>query len=155
MNETEVYYLANCEKDIISGKGKDILKAFGKEKFNLVDLGAGDALKTKILLKEALKEGYDFSYIAVDISDDSNKVLAENLKEVTENKLDMTIITGTFEEGSEWVAKNKTEKNVFLMLGNTMGNFENHEAVEYCKWLGSIMKKGDQFLFGLDLKKEP
>ena len=82
-------------------------------------------------------------------------MLAENLKEVTEGKLNMTIITGTFEEGSEWVAKNKEEKNVFMMFGNTMGNFENHETVEYCKWMGSVLKKGDQFLFGLDLKKDP
>ena len=100
----------------------------------MVDLGAGDALKTKILMKKALEEGYDFNYIAVDISDDSNKVLAENLKEMTENKLNATIITSTFEEGCEWVAKKKTEKNIFLMFGNTLGNFEHHEVIEYSKF---------------------
>ena len=54
MNATDVYYLNDCEKDILLNKGEEILKAFGKEKFNLIDLGAGDALKTKILLKKAL-----------------------------------------------------------------------------------------------------
>lgn len=44
----------------------------GKQKFNLVDLGAGDGFKTEILLDIAIKEGYDTHYIPLDISLHSN-----------------------------------------------------------------------------------
>ena len=49
----------------------------GPGKFNLIDLGAGDASKTQILLRKALEQKYDFEYIPMDISHDSNKGLVE------------------------------------------------------------------------------
>ena len=115
MNFTKEYYLANCEKEIFNEKGSDILKTIGKEKFNFIELGAGDAEKTKILLKKAVEQEYDFCYIPIDISEDSNKTLAENLQKMSKN-MKMTIITSTFEEGTSWVCKNKAEKNVFFMM---------------------------------------
>ena len=49
----------------------------GQGKFNFIDLGAGDASKTEILLRKALEKKYDFEYIPMDISYDSNKGLLE------------------------------------------------------------------------------
>ena len=87
----------------------------------MVELGAGDGKKTQFLLEAAMKEGYDMDYVPIDISHDSNLVLAEHLKEKLPN-LKMTIITALFEDGVEWVSKNKKERNVFFILGNTLGN---------------------------------
>lgn len=154
MNFTKEYYLANCEKEIFNEQGSQILQAIGKEKFNFVELGAGDAEKTKILLRKAAEEGYDFCYIPIDISEDSNKTLAANIQKLSAN-IRLTILTSTFEEGTSWVCKNKPEKNVFFMVGSTIGSLYNEEAVAYFKWLGGLLKKDDMIVIGLDMKKDP
>ena len=48
------YYIWRSEKELVEENVEEILKLFGEEKFNLVDLGAGDATKTKIILSKAL-----------------------------------------------------------------------------------------------------
>ena len=53
-----------------------------------------------------MKEGYNLEYVPIDISHDVNLVLAENMKKNVPN-LNITIITSLFEDGVEWVFKNK------------------------------------------------
>lgn len=67
----------------------------------------------------------------------------------------MSIITALFEDGAEWVAKNKKERNIFCILGSTLGGYETTEIEEFFKWLNNYMKKGDKFLVGIDMKKNP
>ena len=69
------YYLCESEKEILSTKFKEILEAIGIPEFNLIDLGAGDGKKTKILLDGALQMGLKPNYIGVDISEGFNDVL--------------------------------------------------------------------------------
>lgn len=49
-----------------------MLEIIGKEIFNLVDLGAGDGVKTKIILEKAVEKGYSINYVPIDISKDAN-----------------------------------------------------------------------------------
>ena len=53
------------------------MNTFGTQEFNLVDLGAGDGRKTKILIDGALSLGMKPTYVGVDIEDSSNDVLEE------------------------------------------------------------------------------
>ena len=62
---------------------------------NLVDLGAGDAKKTLILLEECQKKGKELTYIPIDISRGSNEKLSQTLHEKLP-KLNAQIITGEF-----------------------------------------------------------
>ena len=63
INKHPDYYLARCEISILQEQSSDILACMGKDKFNLVELGAGDGLKVKFLIETAVKEGYEFEYI--------------------------------------------------------------------------------------------
>ena len=119
-----------------------------------MELGAGDGKKTQFLIEAGMKAGYDIEYVPIDISHDSNLVLAENMKKHVPN-LNMTVVTSLFEDGVEWVFKNKTEKNVFFILGNTLGNSEYEEIVEFFKWMNNYLKKGDKFVIGFDILKDP
>lgn len=101
-----------------------------------------------------MKEGYNFEYIPIDISHDANLVLAENMKKNVEN-LNMTLITALFEEGVEWVFKNKKERNVYFILGSTLGNNNDAEIHDFFKWISTYMKKGDKFVVGVDMMKDP
>ena len=59
INFLDEYYLSDCEIEIFEQQGSSILSFIGKEKFNLVELGAGDGKKTQFLLETAMKEEYD------------------------------------------------------------------------------------------------
>ncbi len=72
----EEYYLTDCEFDIFIKQKEQLLKMISPDKggFNLIELGAGDGSKTKILIEHFLKENVDFSYHPVDIS---NNILGD------------------------------------------------------------------------------
>ena len=95
---------------------------FGTSEFNLVDLGAGDGKKVKILLEAAIEMGLHPRYIGVDICEESNDVLAEEMSNL-KGKIDITILTSTNKDAAEWIAKNTKGVNVYCILGSTIGNF--------------------------------
>ena len=76
------YYLTDCELEIFSTYKSDILDSFaiGKKPFELIELGAGDGLKTKILLSFLLQQKVDFKYIPIDISKKAVVNLVNDLK---------------------------------------------------------------------------
>lgn len=54
MLEDPNYYLYESEIDVLKTHWKSIVTTFGCKEFNLVDMGAGDGKKVKILLDGAL-----------------------------------------------------------------------------------------------------
>ncbi|MEM9982946.1 MAG: L-histidine N(alpha)-methyltransferase, partial [Bacteroidota bacterium] len=74
------YYLTRAEYEILETHTAAILTHFldKKNAFNLIELGAGDGLKTKLLLKYFVAQKVDFRYAPIDIS-------AEALQQLTQN----------------------------------------------------------------------
>src|SRR5688572_27676037 len=74
------YYLTKCEFEIFNTQKDEILSAINPgSKFNLVELGAGDGYKTKVLLEHFSLKKADFKYFPVDISGDVLKTLKNDL----------------------------------------------------------------------------
>ena len=79
--ELDEYYLTNCEYEIFQEHKDDLLNQItsnGKP-FDLIEFGAGDGLKTKILLEYFIAQGADFSYKPVDISSNALELLSADL----------------------------------------------------------------------------
>lgn len=75
------YYLTNCEYEILKNNSAEIAKSFsGPDGFDLIELGAGDGKKTKVLLREFIQQKLIFSYFPVDISRDVLEELELSLK---------------------------------------------------------------------------
>ena len=119
-----------------------------------MELGAGDGDKVKFLIEQAVKEGYDFEYIPIDISHSSNLILAEVVKKISPD-IKMTVLTALYEQGIKWVHENKEGRNVFVSIGNSMSNLTTGERKEFLQYLKNHMKKGDMLMWGLDYKKNP
>src|SRR5690349_12677893 len=64
------YYLTRTEYEIIHSYKDDLLKYFSPsdKRFQLIELGAGDGLKTEVLLKYFVSRSVDFVYTPVDLS---------------------------------------------------------------------------------------
>src|SRR5690606_51970 len=75
------YYLTNCEFQILKNHAGEIAGAFhATDGFDLIELGAGDGKKTKVLLRYLVENNMDFEYIPIDISLNALKELETSLK---------------------------------------------------------------------------
>lgn len=148
------YYLTDCELKILNTHKEQIIGFFkdSVNAFQLVDLGAGDAYKTKILLRHFLNTNTTFEYVPVDISENAIAKLSLDLKaEFPEIQ-----ISGYAEEYLKALnlIKNDTPK-LILFLGSSIGNFTQAEAEDFLKAISKQMNKEDLFIIGFDLKKDP
>jgi len=118
----------------------------------LVELGAGAATKTRILL-DAFDGATDGAwYIPVDISEDFLKRAADSLREEYP-ALEIRPLVADFTRPLP-LPDALPRPAVFALLGSTIGNFGPRAAVELLTRIASRMREGDRFLLGTDLHKD-
>lgn len=150
------YYLTDCELEIFQTQKQDILDGFTKQNsnFELVELGAGDGLKTKVLLSHFLNHGVDFKYTPIDISGEAIKSLVDDLdSELPELKVNGRI--GDYFDLIGDIKVNGYARKIILFLGSNIGNYSDQESLDFLNRLKAIMNPQDQVFIGFDLKKEP
>lgn len=150
------YYLTDCEHEIFTTHRATLLDHFVSncDLFHLVEFGAGDALKTKILLKYFLDQGVVFEYNPIDISASAIDQLAEDLNHSLP-QLSVVPMIHEYFTAVEELSKKSTCKKVILFLGSNIGNFTDKEAGLFFRHLADIIQPDDQLLTGFDLKKDP
>ena len=150
------YYLTGSELSIIEENKINLSKLFATaEGFDLVELGAGDGKKTKILLQELENSKSKFTYKPVDIS---QNVLDELEEDVLKKWPQLNIQTeqGTYFDILNKLSKRKKDrKMVILVLGSNIGNLSHKHAVEFLKTIQQSMHKDDLLFMGFDQKKNP
>ena len=79
--EMEEYYLTDCEYEILDTYKHELLDHFRSscEGFHLIEFGAGDAFKTRVLISFFLKQKIRFEYNPIDISESAVQNLVRNL----------------------------------------------------------------------------
>lgn len=150
------YYLTRKEYEILEGQHEQILASILAQNtpFNLVELGAGDGMKTKILLRYLTTLNVEFTYYPVDFSgsvlEELEGSLAQELPQLTVNS-----IRDTYRDSLKKQAWEVGRPNLILFMGANLGNFGVKEAKNIIDHLRVGTKKGDQVLVGFDLKKNP
>ncbi|MCL2637515.1 MAG: L-histidine N(alpha)-methyltransferase [Oscillospiraceae bacterium] len=123
----------------------------------LISLGVGDGTKDAIIINEFLKKTRGvLEYWIIDISEDMIKAgvkgIQQKLSDEDYERLDLKIYQWDFMDLPEIAeAITKDKRNLFFLLGNTLGNFP--EASLLSK-INKVMKKGDLFLIDNQLKRE-
>ena len=148
------YYLTRKELEIFETHKKAILETISDgEPFRIIELGAGDGLKTKILLKYFLNNNANFTYTPVDISGNVLEILEENLlEEMPELKIEA--YQGDYFAALKDISTNP-ERDIVFFLGSNVGNFTKEEAVGFLSDLRNYLKINDLLFMGVDLKKDP
>jgi len=148
------YYLTDCEIEIFEHYKVEIITAIGKSEklLELIELGAGDGLKTKILLAHLLSQNIDFKYIPIDISAKAVEELQHDLK----CNLPGLNVDGRIGDYFQLIAGlNGSADKVVLFLGSNIGNFSQVQSLQFLGQLRAALNPGDQLLIGFDLKKDP
>ena len=123
-------------------------------KFDLIELGAGDATKSIHLLRGLLEEGLEFTYMPVDISANIIAQLETTLPDLVPG-LQFSGLNGDYFDMLEKVCAQSSNPKVILFLGSNIGNMIPEDAAEFCTHLRSCISPGDVVIMGFDLKKNP
>ncbi|MEJ6980214.1 L-histidine N(alpha)-methyltransferase [Pedobacter sp. P351] len=154
--EAEQYYLTDAELEIFNTRCREMLEIVSdfEHGFDLVELGAGDALKSAELLKCLSNANIDFSYYPIDIS---GNIIQTIEKELPKKIKDLKIkgITGDYFDALEEVKAFSKNPKLLLLLGGNIGNMPPDDALIFCNKLHNHLKQGDKVLIGFDLKKNP
>ena len=153
---TPEYYPTRCEYDIIEQHKGQLMEHFKGERsapFRLIELGAGDGLKTELLLEHLLGHGVDFTYVPVDISANALTDLASRLSSQWP-ELQITPLNRTYDEALVSL-RDADEKKIILFMGANIGNFTIADAAQFLKRLALPLSGEDMLLIGFDLKKNP
>ena len=148
------YYLMNCELDIFEQQKAQILQAIGLEHFHLLELGAGDGFKTRVLLRHFIEQAVDFEYQPIDISPNVLLELEQSLREELP-ELNVHVLPGDYFKVLHEVKETDSTPKVVLFLGANIGNYAHERAVAFLKHLNEELNSGDKLLIGFDLKKDP
>lgn len=148
------YYVTRAELDIFKNKTQNIIDALqlnADTYFELIELGAGDGLKTKELLKLLDKQNYKFDYFPIDISQNA----LDNLEKSINNQLPNISINK--KQGDYFQVlkslKNTNHQKIILFLGSNIGNLPDDIASDFIYKLGANLKANDKLLLGVDLIK--
>ncbi len=150
------YYLTRSEYDILDTSKADLLQRFAPagEDFELVELGAGDGLKTKLLLRYFAEQAADFAYAPVDISADALDELVADVRQQWPH-LRLNPRHDDYFAALEQLAQESSARRVVLFLGSNVGNFAPDEAADFYRQLYDRLRPGDLVLTGFDLQKHP
>ncbi len=148
------YYLTNSEFEVLETQKSRILDLIGSESFDLIELGAGDGTKTKILIDYFLHQKTNFCYAPIDISGNVLDQLKQDLHQRWP-QLCCEPVQGDYFDALENLSQSTDIKKVILFLGANIGNLQLEEAEDFLSHVGEYMQKEDIILIGFDLKKDP
>ena len=145
------YYLTRTERALLDCWSGRVMVAL--EPAALVELGAGNADKTRLLLDAMVWAGSGEVYVPIDVSGEFLEDEADALRSEYPTL------------GVEPIVADMTEPLVLppdlpkpaliAFLGSTIGNFDPPSARRLLRNVTRAMRPGDYFILGADLRKDP
>jgi dimethylhistidine N-methyltransferase len=153
ITELPEYYLTRTEHAIFAQYGDQILdEAANGKAIKMIELGAGTATKTGLLLQAAVRRQGSVDYFAIDVSE-SALAAAEQRIEAEIPGVRVISRVGDYTDGIEEVHC-AGERRLILYIGSSIGNFEPGDAVQVLREVRKRLAPGDCLLLGADRVKE-
>ncbi|GJL53813.1 MAG: dimethylhistidine N-methyltransferase [Nitrospirales bacterium] len=150
------YHPAQCEFEIFQTYKQTITDLLGKTEFRVIELGAGDGGKTRILLEHFIQHQLTFDYVPIDISEGAIKNLVAFLEsKFTQSAMSVTGLAADYFDGLRAIRQQDNRRNLVLFLGSTIGNMELPVAQQFVQTLCESLNEGDYVMIGFDLMKHP
>jgi dimethylhistidine N-methyltransferase len=143
------YYLTRSEQEIFQARATELAARVAGTAW-VVELGAGTASKTRLLLEALLARERQLAYVAIDVSESA---LAAAERQLAHPGLVVRTLVGRYETALDEAARLPGRK-LALFIGSSIGNYEPAEAIALLKRLRHALVAGDRLLLGADLRKD-
>jgi L-histidine N-alpha-methyltransferase len=150
ITELPEYYLTRAERSLLGQCIAEIVRSV--RPCSLVELGAGSATKTRIILDEMRVNGCAECYVPVDVSKDFLEATAIQLRA---DYPDVEIVPVASDITEPFAIPEIASPTLVAFLGSTIGNFPREQAVRLLSHIAGEMGSSDRFLLGADLIKDP
>jgi len=148
ITEQPEYYLTRTERTLLGAIAPDLMREIGPR--DLVELGAGSALKTRLLLDA--RRDRPVRYMPIDVDESMMQMAASRLL-ADYPLLSVEAIVGDFEHHLHHVPA-PLGRRLVLFLGSTIGNLDPLPRRNLLTRVRALLAPEDRFLVGLDLVKD-
>lgn len=144
------YYPTRAERAILDERAGAIAAAAGAD--TLVELGAGSAEKTRLLLDALREAGTLRRYVPVDVSEGALRQAATSIL-ADYPGLAVHAVVADFEQHLDQLPGGG--RRLIAFLGGTIGNLVPAERAVFLRRLRATVQPGETVLLGTDLVKSP
>jgi L-histidine N-alpha-methyltransferase len=145
------YYLTRTEHALLRRDAGAMLEAAGGQ-LEIVELGAGSAIKTRLLLEAALARQPRVRYVPVDVSRAAIAQASAELRGL--RRLDVQPVVARYPDELGFLRETPARRLV-LFLGSNIGNYDGPAALELLAGVRRRLAPGDALLIGADRRKSP
>jgi L-histidine N-alpha-methyltransferase len=149
------YYPTRTERAILAGNADAIIARAHDDRslpLRLVELGAGTASKTCILLEAALRLSDDVTYVPVDVCSTALELACVNVECALPEVRIQPIVRNYVTHPLQLEPFDGT--TLALYIGTSIGNFSPEEARLILRNVGVQLQTGDALLLGTDMVKD-
>ncbi len=145
------YYLTRYETRILREQAKAMTRAAGLPE-NVIELGAGAATKTRLILEALRTQRGGVKFYPVDVSEASLETAEENLRGMT--GVSVQPILADYASRMDFITEVSAPR-LILYLGSSIGNFDPLQASLLLARLRARLGRFDSLLLGADMVKDP
>jgi L-histidine N-alpha-methyltransferase len=144
------YYQTRTERTLLEAWMPELIARLGTR--TLVELGAGNAEKSRVILDAMRAAGTAELYVPIDVSATFLAQTAAQLRREYPRLLVEPIVADIGEELR--LPRRVPSPALIAFIGGTIGNFYRAEAIRLLARARAAMTPGDRFLMGVDLRKD-
>jgi L-histidine N-alpha-methyltransferase len=150
ITELPEYYLTATEQAIFEQSACEMVGAAGGAA-TIVELGAGTARKTMLVLRAALDRHRTIRFIPIDVSGFALREARQRVRsELPQVRVQPLLLDYT---ERPFALARFAERKLVLFIGSSIGNFEPMAAGALLRRLRSALAPGDALLLGTDMRK--
>jgi L-histidine N-alpha-methyltransferase len=146
----EEYYPTRTERALLEAWMPSLIRRLGSR--SLIELGAGSAEKSRLILDAMRDAGTAELYVPIDVSATFLSQTAARLRREYPRLLVEPAIADISEELN--LPRRVPRPALYAFLGSTIGNFYPPAAIRLLGRVRAAMEPGDRFLMGVDLRKD-
>jgi L-histidine N-alpha-methyltransferase len=149
ITELPEYYLTRLETEILEQHADELIARFRPHE--LMEIGAGFARKTRILLSAMHRAGLGDAYVPIDVSD---AALEDAGIALTDAYSWLTVRAYVGDFGTDLHRVPRGGNRIVAFLGSTLGNLSPADRPAFLAEVAASVDEGDVLLLGVDLIKD-
>ena len=156
ITELPEYYLTRTERAIFEQHADAMVQLAGEhagQPLRVIELGAGSAKKTELVLRAVLRRQGECLYVPIDVSRSALAEAERNLAAALP-QVRVRAIAASHQQALPRLRSIEAPQLV-LFIGSSIGNLEDEAASTLLWQLRSALGRGAWLLLGTDLRKDP